>query len=1130
MSTYQFLPWARSGLTTLIQTPPLGRDDIAPNTPGQVTLPTTIKLNGTAVGMPTGVKPPRFYGPGDVIGIEAREVIRTGPLDLTPDYQPERFAFVEFDHPDFPWLLTPGSPDPKECLRPWLVLIVVEKSQATITPPTGKSLPILSCPLKELPPNLNESWAWAHAVYAGAAGLDKKSVESELGKNPERNLSRLLCARKLAPHIAYEACMVPAFEAGRKAGVGLPFDSDEPLKHWSFATDAEVKLPVYYHWSFSTGAENLFIKLAKQLQSLKDEIPSDIAGEMDLTELGVGMRQYKLPIPSALQITPLPPETPRQVKDRMRVLLLEPEETALPLPVYGSWHAPPGTPPQQLDGHKWLNLLNLDPRYRVAAALGTSVVQKEQDHLIAVAWEQVGDLQRANELLQRKQLACCVTESIHKKRFGILSPSVFSQLVEPLPSTENDGISSTRLRFRTLRQDRVMGKEVGSDGSVSRKGRHVSPIQGSSEPLNSFAEAVIADHPVAYYRLNESSGSTTALDWSGNNNHSALIEGGVILGVPGLGPDDTAAQFDGATGRIVVINSESLNPTRITMEAVFRWDGPVELNQRILQKGHDAAVQYGLVIKSDGHVRVGFGMRMLSSPKPTIADSTSVIERGTITHVVATYDGLAFRIYLNGILDRTVLIDPPEVDIDVNWPHDLPNDPSVTLTIGGGFTSVPPGRRTFNGLIDDVAIYNKALSTDQIRLHALAVPPTKLEHVAATPPFRRVTRPRRSWALKGSVNQYPLEQIAPPPGVTNDVSKISGNTPPQPFTQASMSAGREASSIHKQDLLDETKPQPVMPDGAEQKGGAKVTKSVPLSNTPSGPNLAELRKEALLDRTDPQKTFRQDVASRVTIPKDSGLRAAGTSEDRFHQHGPLGLYTYTPKFSHPMYELLRDQFPNMLLPGLEKIPNDRVALLKPNPSFIEAYMVGLNHEMSREFLWREFPTMMNVTYFSRFWDARSAANPEKPDFPPIDQWADNELGSNLAPDRGGNLTFLLIRGELIVRYPNALIYARKKGSSSDVDLKLPVLRFSPITGVALIGFNLDGQDVSQWIFFVEEHFTEPYLGPGQDADIPQDSPYVSFAKQQGNNFRYKNSAAVAEWSLQKRFYMELPVPAEGAEG
>ena len=58
----------------------------------------------------------------------------------------------------------------------------------------------------------------------------------------------------------------------------------------------------------------------------------------------------------------------------------------------------------------------------------------------------------------------------------------------------------------------------------------------------------------------------------------------------------------------------------------------------------------------------------------------------------------------------------------------------------------------------------------------------------------------------------------------------------------------------------------------------------------------------------------------------------------------------TPSFPQPMYEPLRELFQDMVLPGLEQIPNNSLTVLQVNARFIEAYMVGLNHELSRELL------------------------------------------------------------------------------------------------------------------------------------------------------------------------------------
>jgi hypothetical protein len=234
-----------------------------------------------------------------------------------------------------------------------------------------------------------------------------------------------------------------------------------------------------------------------------------------------------------------------------------------------------------------------------------------------------------------------------------------------------------------------------------------------------FASEVLADGPVGYWRLGESPGSTTAADASGNGGDGA-VSGGVAFGQPGLHGGDTAALFDGATGRITVTNSEPLNPARITMEGKVRWDGDTGFQQRILEKESFAGTtQYGLSILPDGRVHVEVRMRVSGAPQVVAADSTGAAAVGAETHAVATYDGLAIAIYINGALDSTTTVNASPVDIDTKWPHSPPDDPEVALALGDRMSIIPPDthHRTFNGLIDEVAIYAEALPADRIRAH-----------------------------------------------------------------------------------------------------------------------------------------------------------------------------------------------------------------------------------------------------------------------------------------------------------------------------------------------------------------------------------------------------------------------------
>ena len=84
----------------------------------------------------------------------------------------------------------------------------------------------------------------------------------------------------------------------------------------------------------------------------------------------------------------------------------------------------------------------------------------------------------------------------------------------------------------------------------------------------------------------------------------------------------------------------------------------------------------------------------------------------------------------------------------------------------------------------------------------------------------------------------------------------------------------------------------------------------------------------------------------------------------------LEPYLIGPEFPQAMWAPLRDQSPEWIVPGLSEIENDSLGLLVPNQRFIEAYMVGLNHEMVRELQWNEYPFDQRATMFRQFWETR----------------------------------------------------------------------------------------------------------------------------------------------------------------
>ena len=146
-----------------------------------------------------------------------------------------------------------------------------------------------------------------------------------------------------------------------------------------------------------------------------------------------------------------------------------------------------------------------------------------------------------------------------------------------------------------------------------------------------------------------------------------------------------------------------------------------------------------------------------------------------------------------------------------------------------------------------------------------------------------------------------------------------------------------------------------------------------------------------------------------------------------------------PEFDMPMYKPLVEYSDELFLPGLNYIAQNSISLLETNQKFIESYMVGLNHEFARELLWREYPTDQRGSYFRQFWDVKSYLDTEDldqeelkeklKDIPPIHKWFQNsDLGSHDHREEGGakeEEVVLVIRGELLKKYPNAVIYAHK---------------------------------------------------------------------------------------------------------
>ena len=152
----------------------------------------------------------------------------------------------------------------------------------------------------------------------------------------------------------------------------------------------------------------------------------------------------------------------------------------------------------------------------------------------------------------------------------------------------------------------------------------------------------------------------------------------------------------------------------------------------------------------------------------------------------------------------------------------------------------------------------------------------------------------------------------------------------------------------------------------------------------------------------------------------------------------LGPVYFAPTYPQPTFDPLIKLSKDWIIPGLDQVPPNTVCLLESNERFIEAYMAGLNFELGRELVWNGIPTDQRGSYFRQFWDHSTALTPSmqpvaddaRYDIDVLTDWKTHALGKNPNPNGlPAGALFLLLRGDLLHRYPNALLYATKAVST-----------------------------------------------------------------------------------------------------
>jgi len=201
-----------------------------------------------------------------------------------------------------------------------------------------------------------------------------------------------------------------------------------------------------------------------------------------------------------------------------------------------------------------------------------------------------------------------------------------------------------------------------------------------------------------------------ANDESGNGNHGTVY--GATLTTDRFGNQNGAYNFNGVNNWIQVQDHVSLRPNHITISAwIYTYisnENPVVTKTRIGNPfGPDGGEQYSLFqspysfqstggsfqIKRNGNcVNGGIGW-------VRITQADSMFNFGLWQLITATYDGIVMKLYKNNVL----------IGIHSPLPGGIDNCSGGTLNFGRYWDS-----NFFNGKLDDIGIWNRALTQQEI--------------------------------------------------------------------------------------------------------------------------------------------------------------------------------------------------------------------------------------------------------------------------------------------------------------------------------------------------------------------------------------------------------------------------------
>jgi len=1043
IATYSFLPWLRQGLANNITA---ADGDAGVQVRAAIDIELTVKAEGVDGAVPDTLftRPVQLYGPGDIVGIEPKSIVKHEPRDWITNFEPNYLPYVEFYDEDFPWRYTPAAPGGHR-LRPWIALVVLQEGEFT----EGKNLQNRPLPFIEVAdaatlfPPAGQLWAWAHVHVNRSLGANDAEVVSDdgaavtgrldsvLAEDADLAYARLVCPRRLEAKKAYHAFVVPVFETGRLAGLGLHVDNAPHATFSAWAAyegkEGAAQFPYYHRWTFQTGEVGDFEYLVRLLKP--QPIDSQVGTrDMDVQHPGSNLSGIDDPelegilkLGGALRI-------PRATMD--------PDDLA-EFDKYDQWTRPFPRPFQE----DLAAFINLADDYAALSA--------EEAHAQPEVPDELTDYDD-----ERPDKDPLITPPLYGRWHALTN-----RLLE-----ERDGTP-------------IPGREVpDEEGQPAPNWIHELNLDPRFRVAAGFGTDVVKDNQEAYM--------DTAWEQIGD-----VLEANRKMRL---------AQLAKAVSS--VWHAKYIQPLQATFpEKTYALTAP--LQKRILTDGF--TVYRHVTVSPIPNAMLSAPMRRVIRPGGRLVRSLPWGEQ----------PGASPATLLRRLNEGAIRPAPPktapagvitlEDAVDTLQPPGLPN------WLAGWLRRYPwlkyiPLILAFVLLI--VLLLLLPFATALGAAAALALALFGL--------YRWLRRQERSIGAIDALdpaNQTPESVDALPRSPNFRLTR-----PGDPFRP---NAGSDDSqeAIRFKTALRETHTVLTAAAAAAVRPAPQPLDFVGVLN-------------ATVQGIHPDLTVPKRYFQNIYLPE----HILDLQVETFTE-----AWAY-PKIDLPMYKPLVDRSTELFLPNINFVAENSISLLETNQKFIESYMVGLNHEFARELLWREYFTDQRGSYFRQFWDVssfldmRSGLSDEEKreslyDIPKLHRWSRfSMLGDHDHREQGGDKeeeVVLVIRGELLKRYPTAVIYAQKAEWELNEDgtinkqaprqpveltpaqeenpprdlLKSPLYEAKVDPDIYFFGFDLTAEEVRGaagdepdakerpgWFFIIKERPGEPRFG--LDIERPAGEP------------------------------------------